>query len=166
MTQIQYPEIETERLLLKELTSKDAAGLFLLFSNPDVTRYMDIDPLQKESEALEIIEFHFDDSGCRWGLYDRETSQLIGTCGYHLWRKDTHTAEIGYDLSPAYWGKGIMQEALNAIIDFGFNTMDLRIIEAEVEPENKQSIRLLEKLNFHPDLSRDSGLDWFLLFKN
>ena len=152
--------------MLRELTAQDSAALLVLFSNPEITRYMDIDPLQSEAEAREIIDFHFEDSACRWGLFDPETDTLIGTCGYHRWQKSVHTAEIGYDLSPAYWGKGIMQEALNAIIDFGFNTMDLRIIEAEVEPENKQSIRLLEKLNFHPDLSRDSGLDWFLLFKN
>ncbi len=165
-TNFDFPEFETKRLTLREITLDDTAGLFALFSDPQITEYMDIDPLKRESEAADIIEFHFNDSGCRWGIFDKNTGVLIGTCGYHRWRKgETNTAEIGYDLSPAYWGQGVMQEALEKIISFGFTEMGLVIIEAEVEPENGRSINLLKKLGFYADLSRDEALDWFLLFR-
>ncbi len=165
-TDFYFPELHTNRLLLREIKLEDTAGLFALFSDPQITEFMDIDPLKSESEAADIIEFHFNDSGCRWGLFDHETGTLIGTCGYHRWRKgDINTAEIGYDLAPAYWGQGIMQEALQAIINFGFTEMGLVIIEAEVEPDNGRSINLLKKLGFYADLSRDEALEWFLLFR-
>ena len=166
MKRINYPEFQTARLRLRELTTQDSAGLFLLFSNPQITQYMDIDPLQNEEEAREIIEFHAEDSGCRWGLFDKSTDKLIGTCGYHRWQQTIRTAEIGYDLSPDYWGQGVMKEALESIIQFGFETMGLTIIEAEVEKENSRSINLLKKLGFYPDMSRESDLEWFLLFNS
>jgi len=165
-TAFDFPEFQTDRLILREITLGDTAELFALFSDPQITKYMDIDPLKRESEAADIIEFHFNDSGCRWGIFDKATNRLIGTCGYHRWRKGViNTAEIGYDLSPAYWGQGVMKEALQEIISFGFTEMGLVIIEAEVEPENGRSINLLKKLGFYADLSRDGALDWFLLFR-
>lgn len=163
-----FPKLQTERLYLRELTLDDSAALFSLFSNPEITRYMDIDPLESESESVDIISFHLEDSGCRWGLFDQENGQLIGTAGYHRWRRgEINTAEIGYDLAPAYWGKGVMQEALAPILKFGFDQMGLVIIEAEVERENSRSIGLLRKIGFHLDLTRAEGqpLDWYLLFK-
>ena len=59
--------------------------------------------------------------------------------------------EIGYDLNPEYWGKGIMQEALSKIIHFAFTSMKINKIEAKIEPENKSSIKLLEKLDFYKE---------------
>lgn len=73
---------------------------------------------------------------------------MIGTCGYLNYENEHNRIEIGYDLKPEYWGKGIMQEALSSIIHFAFTSMGINKIEAKVEPENISSIRLLEKLNF------------------
>lgn len=158
---MEYPVIQTERLILRELTLDDASDLFLHFSDPEVTRFMDIDPLEDEQEAKNIINWHFKDSGCRWGMF--KDGALIGTCGYH--RLQNKQAEMGYDLAAAYWGQGYMKESLEALIGFGFSTMGLGMIEAEVERENERSIGLLKRLGFAYDVSRaDEEFDWYVLF--
>ncbi|MFT5195000.1 MAG: ribosomal-protein-alanine N-acetyltransferase [Candidatus Promineifilaceae bacterium] len=166
-TPLSFPQFQTKRLLIRELTFEDSAALFEHFSDPDVTRFMDIDVLSSEAEAVSIINFHAKDSGCRWGLFWHENGELIGSCGYHCWeRGESNKAEIGYDLAQKYWGMGLMQEAIQPILKFGFNEMGLSMIEAEVEKENAQSSSVLKKLGFKLDLTRDVELDWFILFKN
>ena len=162
-----YPRFKTERLLIRELTQSDSAALCTHFSDDDVTRFMDIDSLISEAEAVNIINWHSKDSGCRWGLFDSVSGQLIGTCGYHCWEQGEFSkAEIGYDLSKRYWGKGLMQEAIRPILDFGFETMGLSMVEAEVEKENVRSITLLKKLGFILDLTRSEEFDWYILFRD
>lgn len=73
---------------------------------------------------------------------------LIGYVGFWKWVREHFRAEVGFALLPAYWCKGIMYEALDAIIKFGFEKMNLHRIEADVNPGNIPSIKLLEKLNF------------------
>lgn len=109
-----YPDLETERLLIRELTLIDAEAVFRHFSVPEVTKFMDIEVCKDLQDANEIIAFHMNDSGCRYGLFYKESKELIGTCGFHCWsNKNRETkAEIGFDLTPFYWGKGRMQEAL------------------------------------------------------
>lgn len=147
---MKYPEIETERLYLRELTIEDVEKVFRHFSDPDVVRFMDIEVCKDFTEAEEIIMFHIDDSGCRYGLYSKENNELIGTCGFHCWstEKDGIKAEIGFDLTPRYWGRGLMQEALNEVIEMGFKLMKLDYIEATTEIENLKSQKLLKKLGF------------------
>ncbi|MEF3353866.1 GNAT family N-acetyltransferase [Paenibacillus sp. GYB006] len=145
-----YPHIETDRLIMRELTLKDAEAIYRHFSIPDVIRFMDIDVCKDLREAEEIIAFHIDDSGCRYGLYSKEDNDLIGTCGFHCWitENEETRAEIGFDLSPRYWGMGFMQEALNEMLDIGFGLMKLDYIEATTEIQNVQSQKLLKKMNF------------------
>ncbi|MCR2807103.1 GNAT family N-acetyltransferase [Paenibacillus soyae] len=150
MTAFVFPTIDTERLTLRLLTLEDAPAVYRHFSQAEVTRFMDIPPCKDMREAEDIIQFHIDDSGCRWGLFDRETGQLAGTCGYHCWVSGPEArAEIGFDLSTAYWGQGLMGEALRPVLELGFTRMGLERVEATVEPGNVRSIRLLEKLGFH-----------------
>lgn len=145
-----YPDIETDRLIMRELTLGDAEAIYRHFSIPEVTRFMDIDVCKDLREAEEIIAFHIDDSGCRYGLYSKEDNDLMGTCGFHCWiiEDEESRAEIGFDLSPRYWGRGFMQEALNEMLDIGFELMKLDYIEATTEIQNVQSQKLLKKMNF------------------
>jgi ribosomal-protein-alanine N-acetyltransferase len=158
-----FPEIETARLILRALTVDDAAAVYHHFSDADVTRFMDTDLCKSVDDAKAIIIFHANDSGCRWGLFDKATGALLGTCGYHCWVKGPQQAEIGYDLGKAYWGQGLMQEALQAVIRFGFAAMHLQRIAAGVHPENGRSIGLLRKLGFHRAAATRDGLLWFHL---
>lgn len=144
-----FQPMETQRLYMRELTLADRESVFEHFADEKVTRFMDIEPCLNVEEAEEMIQFHIDDSGCRYGIFNKITHQLIGTAGYHCWNPNVpSSAEIGFDLFPSYWGQGLMQEALTAIIPIGWNIMKLDWIEATVEQENIQSQRLLGKLNF------------------
>jgi ribosomal-protein-alanine N-acetyltransferase len=159
-----FPEIETDRLKLSILTLDDSVAVYKHFSDENVTRFMDISPCKNIYEAEEIIRFHIEDTGCRWGIYSKIDFQFIGTCGFHCWiQGELPKAEIGFDLTKEYWGKGFMQEALKPVMEFGFKHMGLDFIEATVEQENDRSINLLEKLNFEkePDL-RDHLLYFYL----
>lgn len=158
-----YPILETERMYLKLLTLQHTEEVFTHFQDDEVTRFMDIEPCKDLSEAEEIIQYHLEDAGCRWGLFDQTTQHLIGTCGFHYLRKSdtSFTAEIGFDLSKLHWGKGYMYEALQAVIHFGFSTMNLDVMDATVEPANTRSIRLLQRLGFEKEAELRDDLLYF-----
>ncbi|MFD1737281.1 GNAT family N-acetyltransferase [Bacillus salitolerans] len=78
---IEYPALQTERIHLRILKMEDSQQIFEHFSDNNVTKFMDIDPCKDIKEAEEIIRFHLEDSGCRWGLFN-DTS-FMGTVGYH-----------------------------------------------------------------------------------
>jgi ribosomal-protein-alanine N-acetyltransferase len=143
---------------------EDTAAVFRHFSEDDVTRYTDTESCTGEEDARQIILFHIRDSGCRWGLFEKGTGELVGTCGYHCWLKGEASAEIGYDLGKAHWGRGLMQEALRPVISFGFETMNLKRIDADVDPANDRSVRLLRRLAFRLELAPPEGLLRFSLF--
>jgi len=150
-----YPRLETERLYLRELTLDDAPAVQVHFSDPEVTEFMDIDPCTDLESARKIVAFHILDTGTRWGIFDRQTDALIGTCGFHCWDETSAQAEIGYDLSRAHWGRGLIREAIEAALAFGFGTMALSEVCAMAERANPRSIRVLERLGFEfrPDLA-------------
>lgn len=164
MVKLAFPVMETERLILRVLTLEDNAAVFRHFSDEEVTRYMDIAPCTDIREADEIIQFHLDDSGCRWGVFDKSTGQLAGTCGYHCWSPGNGAkAEIGFDLSKEYWGRGLMSEAVSPVIQFGLQQMGLCKIEATVDPENIRSMRLLDNLGFQREKELAGGLVYYYL---
>jgi ribosomal-protein-alanine N-acetyltransferase len=161
-----FPELETARLVLRALTLDDATAIYHHFSDDDVTRFMDIDACKSVDDARAIILFHANDSGCRWGLFDKATGLLLGTCGYYCWVQGPYAqAEIGYDLGKAYWGQGLMQEALQEVLRFGFAAMHLQRIAAGVHLENGRSIGLLRKLGFRLESTTRDGLLWFRLLQ-
>ena len=148
-----YPKLETRRLLLRQMDEHDMAEVLNLFSSQDVTRFMDIPPVRSLNEAKEIIDWgnqQFEKfRGFRLGIIHKESCMLIGTCGINEWVQiRANRAEIGYDLLKSFWGKGYMQEALNALLDYAFDELQIHRIEAMVDPLNTRSQRLLEKTGF------------------
>lgn len=83
-----------------------------------------------------------------WGIVETGSGQLIGTCAYSSWDQIHRRAEIGFALRRDRWGKDFMKELLAAFIPFGFEELDLHRIEADVDPRNSASIRLLEQFGF------------------
>ncbi|TVX93242.1 GNAT family N-acetyltransferase [Paenibacillus agilis] len=157
-----FPQLETKRLILRELTLADVDGVFKHFSDPEVTRFMDIEPCKDIKEAEEIIQFHIDDTGCRYGLFSKVSGEFIGTCGFHCWvQGEESIAEIGFDLSPRFWGQGYMQEALVELVKVGSEVMKLDMIEATVEVENVRSQKLLGKMNFVKHEELKDGLAYY-----
>ncbi|MFX1487174.1 MAG: GNAT family N-acetyltransferase, partial [Promethearchaeota archaeon] len=107
----------------------------------------DLETAKAELELFCINPFK-EGTGIRWGIVRKGSSGLIGTCGYYDWSKTSRRAEIGYDLDPAYWGQGIMTEALMAVIEYGFQEMGLNRIQAIIDSKNKRSINLVQRLDF------------------
>ena len=155
-----FPELETERLHLRQITMDDLDFVYQHFSDTRITEFLlDEPPVADISQAREIIEFYQQPetkAWNRWGISLKSNGQLVGTCGFHKWNKRDLHAEIGYDLNPEFWGKGIMTEALRAAIQNGFERMGLNRIAAIVYPQNQKSLQLLYKLGFQTEgLLRD-----------
>ncbi len=148
----EFPLLETDRLILRELCLNDAEDIFEIYSNEEVMKYFGKNTYKKLSEAELMIELCIrafkDKEGIRWGLVLKSTGELIGSAG--IWRiiKKHLRGEIGYDLKITHWNKGIMTEALRAVTEFGFNKMNLHSLEANIDPDNEASRKLLGKTGF------------------
>lgn len=151
-TFIDFPIFETERFILRKAVENDGHDIFELYSDEKVVKYMPFTPFTSIEDAISELNWYDkifkEQTGFRCVIEDIESKNVIGTCGFLNYEKEHNRIEIGYDLNPKYWGKGVMKEALSCIIHFAFMTMKINKIEAKVEPENNSSIRLLEKLNF------------------
>ncbi len=147
-----FPVLETERLLLRQLTMDDVPVLFEMRTNPLMNRYTDRPAMKTMDEAAEkmktILSMVEKREGIAWAILLRETGKQIGDISFWRLIKEHYRAEIGYGLLPDYWEKGFMTEAARCVIGHGFNNLNIHSIEANVNPENVASIRLLEKLNF------------------
>ncbi|MFD2672153.1 GNAT family N-acetyltransferase [Marinicrinis sediminis] len=147
-----FPILQTERFQLRRIDDQDAGQLFEYFSNDEVTRYYDLDSfthMQQAHELMERWQTRFDNKeGIRWGIARKEDNLLVGSCGYHQWVKEHFKAEIGFEVAPTYWRKGIITEVLKPVLNYGFEHMQLHRIEAFYDPANLASKRSLEKAGF------------------
>ncbi|GIQ69656.1 N-acetyltransferase [Xylanibacillus composti] len=150
---VPFPVLETERCLLRQMKVEDAADLYQIFSDAEVTKDMGIDPLDNIGQAEGIIHFmnqlYDQKSAFRWGIIRKADGKLIGTCGYNGWEIQRGSrGEIAYDLGKAYWRQGYMSEVLQSAISFGFDTMSLHRIEAFTNMDAVPSMKLLERMGF------------------
>ncbi|MDM5317129.1 GNAT family protein [Fictibacillus sp. b24] len=149
---IDFLSIETERLILREVTLEDAEDMLSYLSDPEVVKHMGLEPYETVKDVHSEIQWYQtivkEGSGMRWGITLRNSGNVIGSCGF-LNRAPKHfRAEVGFELSKQYWGKGIAAEALEAVIKFGFEHLQLERIEALIEPANTSSQKLVEKTSF------------------
>ena len=146
------PVITTERIVLRWISEDDIDGLYEVFSDPQVMRYWSTVPLPNREAAAalqrEIAAGNENNSMFKWGLALRESNSVIGTTTLFNLNLDNGRAEIGYAMGSAHWGKGYMNEALRALVGHAFDVMNLRRLEADVDPRNGASIRTLERLGF------------------
>lgn len=149
---ILFPAIETERLVLREVTKNDAESLLAYLSDQQVTRHMGLDPFVSAEDALDEIEWYqsifANGTGMRWGITIKGEDHVIGSCGFLNRTQKHNRSEIGFELSREHWGKGIAAEALSAVIEYGFSELKLNRIEALIEPANSPSQKLVEKNGF------------------
>ena len=155
MSTISFPAfttVTTERLVLRQITVDDANEMFALRSNPEIMKYIPREMPKTVEDAIKHIAFMEDlyqkNECMNWAICLKEDNVLIGNIGYFRMQAENHRAEIGYMLSTDFHGKGIMQEALSAILKFGFDEIKLHSIEAVTDPENFSSWMLLEKNGF------------------
>ena len=147
-----FPVIKTERLLLRPLSLQDAPRLLALRSDEDVMRYIGRRRMENTGEAEELIngisESYNNKETVLWGITLKGDDMLLGTiCLWNI-QHDHYRAELGYILDAAHWRKGILSECMDAVLPFGFDTMNLHSMEAHVSPSNIASIKLLEKYGF------------------
>lgn len=144
--------IPTERLVLRPLRSDDAQALFGVFGDPEVARFLSRPAWTSIDQALTRIGQDADAMAggtlLRLGLERRSDHALVGECVLFNLVPACRRAEIGYALSRAARGQGLMHEALAALIDHGFAQMSLNRIEADIDPRNHASARTLERLDF------------------
>lgn len=146
-----FPDIETKRLILRRITLDDLDAYFALRSNVIAMKYIcqPIPTLEEtKTKIYRINEMINMNDGIVWALCLKTDNIMIGTASFHKVIKEHFRAEIGYMLHPNFWKQGIISEALQSVIDFGFNNMSLHSIEAQIDPENIGSEMVLQRFNF------------------
>ena len=161
-----FPVLKTESLLLREFRLSDAPAVFEMYARADMNEWLPHEPMQSIVEAEERVRGRkslFERGmGYRWAITFKDSPEkVIGSCGYFHVRIGTQTFEMGFEVHPDLWRKGIMTEVLTAILDYSFSEtalLPVHRVEALVDPGNLASIRLLEKLGFTEEgLRREFG---------
>ncbi|MBU2583832.1 MAG: GNAT family N-acetyltransferase [Bacteroidetes bacterium] len=147
-----FPNLTTERFALRQLKIEDEDEIFAIRSDDNILKYLDRPKANAIDDARQFIN-KINDSISKneliyWAINLKDNSKLIGTIC--LWKISTQqsNAEVGFELLPDHQGKGVMQGVLPKIIDFGFKTIKLQLIEGEVAANNLKSVILLEKHGF------------------
>jgi ribosomal-protein-alanine N-acetyltransferase len=159
---------------LREISKTDATDLFALRSNKDLMRHIDRPLAETMQDALNLIEIIItslkNNDGITWGIALKNNLQLIGTIGFWRIIKEHHRAEIGYLLSDAFQRQGLMQEAITAVINYGFNVLQLHSIEGNVNPPTLHRSCYWKKINLYAKrisgrtiiITESSWIRWFI----
>lgn len=155
MPTLAHTALSTPRLALRPLDERDTDAHYAMFSDPAVTRYWSSEPWTDREQAVQAIAriraAHADGSELRLGIVLRATGELVGNCALHHFVDASRRCELGYALGSAHWGQGYASEALHALLAHGFAALDLNRVEADIDPANIASGRVLEKLGFRKE---------------
>jgi ribosomal-protein-alanine N-acetyltransferase len=147
-----FPTIATDRLILRQLTDGDGPEIFILRSDERILKFIDIAKANTIGDALAFIRkinnFIHENECIYWGIALKDHDKLIGTIC--LWNilKEHYRAEVGFAMHPDQQGKGLMNEALAALLNYAFSKMKLHSVEGRVHPANTASIKLMERNKF------------------
>jgi len=148
----ELPRLSGRRLGLRWITVEDAPALFAIFGDPEVTRYWSSPPLKDLAAATDLVEeiheFFRERRLFQWGISTLEDDEVQGTCTLVEIDAINRRAEIGFALGRRTWGRGLATEAVELMIRFAFEKLDLQRLEADVDPNNERSLRLLERQGF------------------
>ncbi len=146
------PPIETDRVGVRLVVESDLPAMLALNGDPEVTKFLGFAPWQSMADAeawfQRIATMQSAGAALEFAIIAQETGALIGRCGLFEFDATNAQAALGYVLGRAHWRRGLMSEALTALLDCAFDELDVRRIEATVEAPNTASIRLLESLGF------------------
>ncbi|MEJ2505762.1 MAG: GNAT family N-acetyltransferase [Ignavibacteriaceae bacterium] len=150
-----FPKLESKRLFFRRMNLSYAKDIHQIRSNDDVMKFMDVTRTKSVNDAKRLIrnvrEDYKNEKGVSWAVIHKNSKRFIGYAGFWRMQPQHCRGEIGYALKPEYWGKGFMTETLKTIIDFGFHKMNLHSIEANVNPKNQKSKKLLKRLGFRKE---------------
>jgi RimJ/RimL family protein N-acetyltransferase len=144
--------LQTERCLLRPLSHDDGPALLRLHSDPEAMRYWSCAPWQALEEAQAYLEKDRRQRAAgeflRLAIERRREGDVIGTCDLFEFEPESRRAEIGYGLVRQAWHQGYAAEAVGRLLDYGFDELALNRVEADIDPRNTASARLLERLGF------------------
>lgn len=148
--------IETDRLIIRPITTADTEAMFAMDSDSEVHRYLGNTPVKTIEQTAAIIEFllqQYRDNGiARWAIELKETGSFIGWTGFKYIRNKVNGHvdfyDFGYRLARPYWGKGIATEAATAALSYGVDQLKLGDVYATTDADNATSRHILEKLGF------------------
>jgi ribosomal-protein-alanine N-acetyltransferase len=165
-----FPVLLTERLVLDRTVDADAHHLYLLRSNDGVMRYVERPRPQNDDDALANIRSMdqkiIDNEAIAWAIRIKGNPELIGVIGYWRAKPEHYRAEVGYMIMPEYWGRGITSEALMAVLEYGFSEMQLHSVEADINPDNVASRKVLLKAGFKSEAFFRENYFWQGRFYN
>ena len=147
-----FKNLETNRLLLRRVSVNDVAEVMELRGDKETMKYIPRPLVTNEDEALEHIKM-IDDKiesniGINWAITVKGSPKLIGIIGHYRIQPENHRCEIGYMILKEYWGKGIISEAIDVVLKYGFEDLNMHSIEAVIDPDNVASEKVLLKNNF------------------
>ena len=143
------PMLETERLILRQISPLDERDFYEYASDPAVSQYLLWSPhpnIEYTRRYLSYLETRYAVGDFfDWAIVLKENGKMIGTVGFTRFRYEDDCGEVGYVLNSAFWGRGYALEALRAVLLFGFGTLGLARIEAKFIEDNVRSLRVMEK---------------------
>ena len=149
----ELPKVETDRLVLRQRTIDDVPDMFAYVSLENVAYPAGLPPIATLEDEYDYFENRYYQNlekanlPSGYGITVKGSDHIIGSCDFNH-RHEDDVFEIGYMLHPDYWGKGIMSEAVGALIEVGFTLLNLHKVEIVCYGSNKQSQRVAEKLGF------------------
>ena len=152
--------LETDRLILRNLEIEDLDALWMLYCDPEITRYIPDAPRSYE-EAREELVWHMHGHPRHpelglWATIHKETGRFIGRCGLLPWTIDgREEVEVAYTIAREFWGNGLGTEAARAIMNYGFETLKLSRLICTIDPDNVASQRVAEKIGMAPEKKMD-----------
>ncbi|MBL8299461.1 MAG: GNAT family N-acetyltransferase [Rhodanobacteraceae bacterium] len=146
------PELETTRLCLRTVWRSDLDAIYRLHSDTRAMRYWSFAPWTQRQQAQDWFEQrrHLGEREeiWPWAITSRRSGELLGLTTLYSVNRAQRRAEIGYQLSSPHWGQGYAQEALRASLSYAIDALELGRIEADIDPRNEPSCRLVERLGF------------------
>jgi ribosomal-protein-alanine N-acetyltransferase len=156
---INFSEIKTDRLLLRQFIDSDLPNVFKGLSHPDIIKYYGVNYQTLEATIAQMnffADLEKNETGIWWAVCSLDNHVFYGAGGLNTLSKEHKKAEIGFWLLPDFWGKGIMTEAMPLICNYGFEKLGLHRIEGLVETENSNCKNAMAKLDFiHEGTMRD-----------
>ncbi len=159
--------LETQRLILRHQVLEDLDNLWTLYCDPEITKYIPDAPRSRD-EAKEELEWHMHGHPRNpqlglWATLHKETGKFIGRCGLLPWSIDgQNEVEIAYTIARDYWGQGLASEAAQAILNYGFEQLNLTRLICTIDPEHIASQKVAEKIGmkFEKESRDELGSFW------
>jgi [ribosomal protein S5]-alanine N-acetyltransferase len=163
-----FPILTTERLTLRQVSVNDLHAIFALRSDPEVNKYLNRHPCKSTEDAIDFINKVNDNiekkGALYWAITLTDTKTVVGTICLFDFSSEKSSCEMGYELMTKFQGQGIMQEAVQVVIDYVFQTLKFSNLLAFTHCENQSSTKILSKFNFVKFIETDKENSDLVIF--